>query len=224
MSARSSARSLVVLAAACGGSAPPEADPAKVADFATTMIRNLPNVGGVRMCEEAELPGGFRMTDLTTRKLTAKLRIPGDTEHADWINPPELDSPAARVLLDPAGDVHERGRAAAEFFAASFYLVYHIDNVNAAMALGMNDPKIGTITVRAIRYDKAGRPVCVRVFAFQNDKATMDRAVAKASEGGHVMVDPAIAKGLQDDLRAQYLQWGLPIPRTTTNKVSVENR
>jgi hypothetical protein len=222
MSARSSAHSALVLAlVACGRAPVPEADPAKVSELAAAMMRNQPNVGSARKCDEAELVDGFRMTERTVRLLTKKLRIPDDPEHAEWINPPELDMAAARVLLDPAADITAQRRAAAELLGARFYLMYKIDNVNAPIAVGLKDPKIGTITARAIRYDTDGRPVCVRLFAFQNDKVKHDWAKAQIESGE--TVDPGVAKAMRDDLREQYLMWGLPIPRTTTNKVPVEN-
>jgi len=222
MSARSSLRSALVLAVVgCGGKSAPEADPAAVTELATKLMRNEPSIGSVRMCEEAELVGAFRMSEVTVRKLTKKLRIPDDPEHADWMNPPEIDMPQARVLVDPKAELQEQRRAAAAVLAAPFYLVYRIDNVNAPIAVGLKDPKIGTVTARAIRYDTQARPICVRVFAFQNDRAKHDWAKSQVESAP--TVDPAVAEAMRDDLREQYLMWGLPMPRTTTNKVPVEN-
>ena len=188
------------LLAACGKHAP-EADPAKVTPLAVTMVKNVPAPGAVRDCKPEELVG-VAMTQPTLLGL-AKWKLDNEPEHQAWINPTELESEAARTLADPAADATAARRAAAELLAAPAWIVYRIDLVNAPMAIGVKDPKIGTVGGRVIRYEKTGVPTCVFLFTFQNTKEKNDWALANAT---HAVVEPEIAKALRDDLTAQYLK------------------
>ena len=55
----------------------------------------------------------------------------------------------------------------------------------------------------AIRFDKQGSAVCVRVFNFQQDRAVSDAAIAKSNKA---TIDPAVAAELRADLRVQMLK------------------
>ena len=201
MSARSSRRELAALAlalAACKHA--PEADPAKVRELAVHMLHRIPMPAGVRDCKPDEL-GGVTLTERTLLQL-AQQPLTKDPELADWINPPELDAPAARVLADPNADPTAARQAAAQLLAAPSYTLYLVDMVNAPMALGVKDPKIGTISGRAVRYERSGDPTCVIVFAFQDDKQISDWSIAVSN---HAVIAPEVAKALRDDLTKQYL-------------------
>jgi hypothetical protein len=124
-------------------------------------------------------------------------------EYAEWVNPAELDSPAARTLTDPKASTKAKRQAAAELLAAPFYLVYHVDLVNAPMALEVKELKRGTVGARAIRFDKAGNAVCARVFYWRNDKAKSDKAIEKSNKA---LIDPAVAQELREDLRFEMLK------------------
>lgn len=210
MSERSSRRSwlaFAVLAAACGPACgktatkpKPTADPDKVRALAVAMDKNMPTPGAVPPCKTDQL-GGATMTFRTVEQL-AGITMPKDPEHATWINPPQMDVPAARALADGAtGDAARE--AAGELLSAPFYTVYRVDMVNAPIALGLKELKIGTIGLRIIRYDKAGNAVCVLPFYFQNDKAKSDWAISQSDK---VIIDPAVAKAMRDDLVEQYLK------------------
>jgi hypothetical protein len=207
MSVRLSLRSASALAAlavvACGKKPPPppEADPAKIVPIAKQMVQNVPPPAGSHDCALTELTGA-RLTNPTLR-LIAGFTNADDPEHADWINPSELETPAARVLADPKSDPLAARRAAAELLAAPGFVVYRIDIVNAPIALGVKDPKLGTVGARAIHYDKAGQPTCVLYFTFANDKAKSDWAISKSDRA---IIDPVVAKAMRDDLREQYLK------------------
>jgi hypothetical protein len=206
-----------VAVAACGGKTP-EADPAKVAELVTKIARGLPGPGGVGPCTDEQLTGGFGLTMLTVRQLSKSLKVPpGDATYLPWVNPSELDGPAARTMLESTDETEKR-RAAAQLLAAPFYVVYRTDTVDTPIALGITQPKLGTVTARAIRYDKSGNPVCLRIFGFQSDKAKHDWAVEKTNGA---TVDPAVAKALQDDLHHQYLVWTTPVPHTTDHPIGV---
>lgn len=209
MSGRSSPPSThavaLVAAAALAGCARtparPEADPAKVGALAATMIAQMPPMG-FRACDGPEVVGGFTLTAPTLLALAGQ-PVPAEPEFRDWVNPPELDAPAARTLIDAKAAAAAKRQAAAEALAAPFYLVYRVDLVNAPIALAIKELKRGTVGARAIRFDKQGAPVCTRLFYWQNDKAKSDWAI-KASD--RAVIDPAVAKAMQDDLRAQLLQ------------------
>ncbi len=205
MSARSSLLSALLVATACRHAADkpkPTADPAKVKVHAQTVSNNLPAMAAVPNCKDEDLAAPIHMTYLTLARL-AQQPIPNDPEHADWINVAALDSPAARVLLDPAATAQARGEAAAELLNAKEWLIYRVDMVNAPIALGVKELKIGTVGTRLIRYDQNGLPTCVRVWYFQNDKAKSDWAIAQSNK---VIIDPAVAQAMKEDLAERFVQ------------------
>lgn len=206
MSARSSARSVLALGlalAACGKSGPkqPEADPAEVKKLAAAMLREVPTPAAARDCTPQDLDGGLPMTFRALTLLGGRTPASRPEDEA-WINPPELDAPAVRTLLDGKDKTAAR-RAAAELLAAPHWIIYKVDYVNAPMALGVKELKIGTIGSRVIRYEKTGIPACVMVFNFQNDQKISDDAIA-VSEGPNM--DPAVSKILREDLTAQWIK------------------
>ena len=205
MSGRSSRRDVVqgalVVLACCGKSAP-EADPAKVKQLAAKMTREVPTPAATRECTPADLAGGATLTFRTLTLLAGGALAPDKPEEAEWINPPELDAPAARILAAPRSERAAR-EAAAQLLAAPFYVVYKVDLVNAPMALGVKELKVGNVGTRVIRYEKTGKPTCVQVFIFENDHAVNDAAVAKSDQA---TMDPAISKLLRDDLAVQYIK------------------
>lgn len=198
MSGPSSLRSVLVLLAACGHSAPkqPEADPAAVKALAKKMADSVPAPAAARLCTKADYKDIPTVTFRTVLVLSGE-PIHADPEHAEWINPPGLESDAFHTVA--TGDRH----AAAQLLAAPGWLVYKVDMVNAPIALGVKELKIGTIGARAIRYNtKTGIPDCVEVFYFQNDQAKSDAAIQKCDRA---IVPPEVAKDMRDDLTAQYL-------------------
>jgi hypothetical protein len=209
MSARSSLHKLAPLLAAAGlaaagpgcGSKPPEADPAVFTAIANTMVKNVPLIGAPE-CTGEQVIGGATMTVRTLLQI-AKQSIDDRPERQEYVNPPELDAPAARVLADEKASQTAKRRAAAELATAPFYLVYLIDNVDAPMALGIKELKRGGGGGRAIKYDRAGNLQCIRVFVWQNDKQLSDAAIAKSDRP---TIDPAISQQLRDDLRVQLLK------------------
>lgn len=220
MSGRSSrherlACAVVALAiAACGKAAPkkPEADPAEVTALAARMAREVPTPAAVRECTPDDLTGGAPMTFRTLMQLGGQPLASDKPEEAEWINPPALDANAARTLLDPAATKTAQRQAAAALLAAPFWVVYKVDLVNAPMALGVRELKIGTVGTRVIRYEKTGLPSCVLVFFFQNDKAVSDLAIEKSDKP---QMDPEIARALREDLTAQWIEQaprGAPAP------------
>ncbi len=207
MSARSSLHSAVLAAlvlAGCGHKAKkaPEADPQKASALFLQMYKSFPGPGFTECKNEDMLGGGATMTGVTFYRVAGQ-PIPDRPEYADYVNPQELDSPATHTLVDDKASTTDKRRAAAELLAAPFYLVYLVDLVNAPMALEVKELKRGTVGARAVRFDKSGRPVCVRPFFWQNDKAVSDDAIAKSNKA---RIDPAIAKALQADLRAELLK------------------
>jgi predicted small lipoprotein YifL len=206
---RSSRRELLVVAVvaalgACGKKGPkkPEADPAAVGKRAAKMLRELPTPAAVRDCTDADLAGGITVTGRSLTLLSGE-KLASRPEDEAWINPPELDSPAVRTLVDNKDKTAAR-QAAAEILAAPFLVVYKIDLVNAPMALGVKELKRGTVSTRVIRYDnKSGLPTCVLVFHFQNDQKISDDAIAVSEKAA---IDPAVAKILNDDLTAQWIK------------------
>ena len=205
MSGRSSLHSVlaVALVAACGKSAPPppEADPAKVIDVAKTLGTNMPGMSTVRNCTDADYPGTVSMTWRSLLLLSGD--VPSkEPRDADWINPPELDAMQVRELLE-GKDTKVKRRAAAHVLDAKAYLVFKVDVVNAPMALGFKELKIGTVLGRVIRFEKNLTPTCVGMFEFQNDQAKSDWAISVSDKA---VIDPAVAKALRDDLAAQYLK------------------
>ncbi len=199
---RSAGLVLVAAALGCsGGTQAPEADPAALETLAATMIDRLPPPGFVE-CKGDQVLGGATMTAVTALKL-AQQKAPAKPEFFEWVNPHELDSPAARTLIDAKASTTAKRQAAAELLAAPFYLVYLVDLVNAPMALEVKELKRGTGGGRAIRFDRQGNAVCSRVFIWQNDKAKSDWAIKQSDRP---RIDPAVAKVLQDDLRHEMLK------------------
>lgn len=176
------------------------------------MVNDVPAPASVPACKPEELVGA-PMTRRTLLLIDHR-ELEKIAELSDWMNPTELDAPAARVLIDPAADETARRRATAELLGAPAYLIYRLDMVAAPMALGVKDLKIGTIGGRLIRYDRAGTPVCVVLFTFQNDTAKSDSAIARSRAAA--VVDPAIAKEMRDDLHEQYLVHAPPVVATNS--------
>jgi hypothetical protein len=215
MSARSSAHKLAAVAAlglvlggggaaaslGCGSQKGAQGDPAAFVALANTMLNNVPTPGAPE-CPGEQVLGGATMTMRTLLGI-AKRKYQETTERKEFVNPPELDAPAARVLLDDKASERDRRAAAAELAAAPFYLVYIIDHVDVPMALGIKELKRGISGGRALKYDKRGNLQCVRVFLWENDKALSDAAIAKSDRA---VIDPAVAKQLRDDLTAQLLK------------------
>ena len=207
MSGRSSRRDLIavaVLAAACGKHAPsrPELDPARVKTHAHQVAQNLPAPAAVRQCKPDDLVGGATLTFRTVLELAGE-PIEKGPEHAEWINPPALDAPAAHVLLDANADTTAKRQAAAELEAAPFWIVYHVDLVDAPLALGIKELKIGTVSTTVLRFDAKGLPTCMMTFVFQNTKEKSDWGIAKSDRAA---VDPSVAQALRDDLAAQFVK------------------
>lgn len=210
MSERSSRRDIVLVAAAvaalasaaCGKSGPkkPEADPAEVSKLAAKMLREVPTPAATRDCTPGDLDGGAPMTWPTLTQIGGG-KLPSRVEDQAWINPHELDAPAARTLAEPKDKKLAR-QAAAELLAAPFWVVYKVDYVNAPMALQVKELKQGTVGTRIIRYEKTGLPSCVLVWFFQNDQKISDDAIAVSDKAE---IDPAVAKILRDDLVHQYI-------------------
>lgn len=206
MSARSFVHELCVaggvLVAACSTSQKPEADPARLVPIMKAMDKHTPAPGAAPDCKPEQMVGGATMTQLTLLKIANEPPNKG-AERAEWINPPELDSPAARELIDPKVDETTRRQAAYELLSAPFFLVYLIDIVDAPMALGVKDLKRGTVGSRVLRYDTKGNIVCVKVVNFQNTLEVSDEAILKSNLA---VMDPKVAATLRDDLRAQLLR------------------
>ena len=208
------------LVAGCAGKkgAAPEAEPAAAQALADTLVRNSPSVGQARECQAHELIGGSTMTHATITELAGR---PGSSEPegTEWANPPELDSPAARQLLDDATDLPTKRRAAAELLSAPFHLVYRIDLVNVPMALGIKELKRGVVNARAIRYDRAGKVECVLVFVYQNDEARSNWAMDR-SDGAQM--DPEVSRILREDLKEQLLKTVVTLGDPNAPKVKHE--
>jgi hypothetical protein len=204
MSARSSARNVLLIAiaaAACGKKAKlPEADPAKATELATKLLKNAPLPAQVRECKYEELLGHVTITKRTLLEL-AKQPVGKLPEVADYVNPTELDSPAARQLID-SPDETQRRQAAAELLAAPSYLVYNVDLVDTPLAMGVKDFKRGHVGARALRFDKTGNAVCAFVFLWTNDPAKQAWAIEKSDKP---LIDPAVMTEMQKDLRTQML-------------------
>lgn len=202
MSGRSSPRSYALAIAlavtACSGEKVPEADPAQLTALAKTMVKNIPAPKGAPDCTVGDL----HATPLTA---TTLFQLAGEVpanrpEYAEWVNPPALDAPAARVLLDKAASETDRRRAAAALLAAPNFIVYKVEMVNVPLALEIKELKRGALGMRALGYNAKGTPTCILVFTVQNDKAVSEWAMDKTDKA---LVDPAIAKALREDLTKQ---------------------
>jgi hypothetical protein len=134
-----------------------------------------------------------------TAMLIAGEQMANDPEHAEWINPPALDTPAARVLIDASAGERAKREAAAPLVTAPAWLIYRVDLVNAPLALGVKELKLGQVELRAIRFERAtGQPTCVTLFYVQNTQEVSDAAIEKSDRP---IVDPRIAQALRDDLQ-----------------------
>jgi hypothetical protein len=197
---------------ACGKKADmpkkPTADPAKVRALAAQMIHNTPAMAAVPSCKDTDFVAGSVTITSRSLELLAQEPVPKDPEHADWINPTELDAPAVKAILS---DANPR-EAAAELLAAKTWMVYRIEMVNAPIALAVKELKIGTVGTMLIEYDNAGHPTCERPFYFQNDKAKSDWAIANSD---HTVIPPEVVQAMRDDLHAQFLKLA---PRPTADK------
>ena len=203
MLGRSSLLSLLALVACSSKSKPPpEADPAKLAPIWKQMVQSWPGPG-IKECEGKDVVGGVTMTAPTFFALSGEKYDPKKPEYQEYVNPTDLDSPGVRTLVDAKAAATDKRRAAAELLSAPFFLVYHIDLVSVPMALEVKELKRGTVSGRAIRFDKRGYMQCVRVFNFQQDKAVSDAAIKKSDRA---VIDPAVAAELQRDLRVQMLK------------------
>lgn len=205
MSARSSVRDLAIAAAALATACTthkPEADPKRLVPIMKAMDKNTPAPGGAPVCKPEQMVGGATMTQVTLLKISGDPANPGP-EREDWINPPELDVPAARELIDPAASETTKRQAAYELLSAPFFLVYRIDIVDAPMALGVKDLKRGTVGSRVLRFDRKGDIECVKVLTFQSSREKSDWAILKSNLPA---IDPKVAEALRDDLRDQLLR------------------
>jgi hypothetical protein len=200
----------VALLAACssgGKKEPPkpEFDPAKVLPYAKQIYDNAPSMGSARACTDADFTGGgMALTQVSLRKLLGKA-ADQEAYHLPWVNPPEVEDPAVRLLVDPpAGvDPHLVRQAAWQFVSAPFYIVYRTDQVNAPMALGLKELIRGTVEVRVLRHERNGTATCSKLVYFQNDKTKSDAAIEASDKA---LMDPTVVKAMQDDLRDQYLK------------------
>lgn len=200
LAAFAAAGAIGAVVAGCGkGASKPEADPAKVHALARRMLENTPAPAGAPSCTHEHLGKGVTLTATTLLRL-AKEPVPDKPERADWVNPPELDAPAARTLVDAKASETARRQAAAELLAAPGYVVYRPDMVNVPMALGVKELKRGALGMRAIAYDKHGAPTCLLVFTVQNDRELSEWAMMKSDRA---RIDPEIAQKLRDDLTVQ---------------------
>lgn len=201
MSARSSLHSVVLLAvAACSSKkGPPEADPAEVVARAQLMIKNTPAPVSAPNCTVPQLgaPG------ITARSLIllAGNAMPTTPERTDWINPSELDDPTVRAYLEAKDDTAKR-QAAASLLALKSFVVFRAEMIDVPLAVGVKELKRGAAGLRAIGYDGAGNVTCITVFSIKNDKAVSEWAM---DESDKAVVDPAVAKALQQDLKTQLL-------------------
>ncbi len=166
------------------------------------MLRTFPSPG-MKECEGSSIVGGATLTATTFFTLAGQTYDKSKPEYQEYVNPAELDSPAARTLVDPKAGTSDKRRAAAELLAAPFFLVYYIDLVSVPMALEVKELKRGTVSGRAIKFDKQGQLQCVRVFHFRNDKAVSEAAIAKSDKA---RIDPAVAAELRADLRVEMLR------------------
>jgi len=192
----------IAAAAACNNNHKPEADPARITALMKKAEKNGPSIGDVRECKPNEMIGGATMTQLTLVKLADVPPTPG-AERDDWINPAELDSPAARELIDPKADDTTKRQAAYELLSAPFYLVYRVDVVAAPMAIGIKDLRRGLVNMTAVRYDRQGTCECATPVSIQNTLDKTDWSIAKSNLA---VMDPKVSAVLRDDLHAQMLK------------------
>jgi len=207
MSDRSSTRrrlalGAVGLVAACSTSHKPEADPARLVPIMKAMDKNTPAPGGAPVCKPEQMIGGATLTQVTLLKISGDPANPGP-ERDEWINPGELDSPAARELIDPNVDETTKRQAAYELLSAPFYLVYRVDAVVAPMAIGIKDLRRGVVNMSAVRYDRRGNCECSTPVSIQQTLAKTDWSIVKSNLA---VMDPKVSAVLRDDLRDQMLK------------------
>ena len=164
------------------------------------MIINTPAPASLRACTTADLSA----TSMTARSLIelAHNDMPTSAERTTWINPTELDDVHVRTLVDPASAEAVRRTAAGALLAAKAFIVFRPELVNVPLALGFKELKRGAVGLRAIGYDRGGQAICILVFNVQNDKQVSEWAMDHSDQA---VVDPAISKALQEDLKHQLL-------------------
>ena len=202
MLARSFVLELGLLLVACDTSHKPEADPARITTVAKAMDANTPGIGVGRPCTPEELIGGATMTQLTMLKL-AQANVNAGPEREEWINPQELDSPAALELINDDVDETTKRQAAFELLSAPFYLVYRIDLVDCPMCLKIKELKRGTVGLHVIRYNRKGELECTNNVTVQNSKPKSDWAIVKSNLA---LMDPQISADLRADMKAEMLK------------------
>lgn len=223
MSARSSARELATLAlvvsplvvglAACGSKGP-DGDPKKLSETVDKMLRNIPLPAQLPECKPADLADNLPLTERTAIKIAATLQMPPEAEYSEWTNPSELDYPNAFQLADPNAPESEKRKAAGEIMTSKGVVLYHVDLVDIPIAVEVKELKRGYAGYRAIRYDMKAKPTCVVVFAVKNSKKISEWAMDQVEKAA--IVDPAVARAVQDDFRTQLkatvASLGLPRP------------
>lgn len=194
------ARSFLLSAALLAGCKGHGDSVAKLQALAKLMIENTPAPAAFGECSREQLnaPG------VTARTL---IQIAGNPledkpERTDWINPSELDVPAARTVVDPNASASDKDDAAAALLGVKAITVWRPEMVNVPLAIGVKELKRGAVGMRALGYDMHGNCTCITVFNIQNDKAVSEWAMDQTNKA---LVDPAIAKALQKDLRTQLL-------------------
>jgi hypothetical protein len=78
--------------------------------------------------------------------------------------------------------------------------VYRAEMIDVPLATGVKELKRGAAGLRAIGYDGAGNVTCITVFTIKPDKDVSEWAMDQSDKA---VVDPAIAKALQQDLKIQ---------------------
>lgn len=218
MSARSSAPSSILAAALAAaalgcGSKSPDGDPAAVEKLAAAMVKNIPFPAAVRECTDADFTGTFPLTERTAIKLS-KQAIPPEPEYAEWVSPSEIDFPSAYALADDATPDKLKRQAAGELLAAKAFVLYHVDIVDIPIAVGTKELKRGFAGFRAVRFDHAGKPTCVKVFNVRNSKKVAEWAQDQVEKAA--TVDQAVQRAVQEDFRVQYkatiASLGMPRP------------
>src|SRR5690606_17570948 len=128
-------------------------DPEKIRALADRLLRVTPPLAGMRACTEADYENPAM--SLVTAIELAKETMPDRPEFERWVNPPEIDSPAFRTILE-SKDEPERRRAAHQLLNAKGYILYRVDMVNVPLALEVKELKRGAVGVRAVGFDQQG--------------------------------------------------------------------
>src|SRR5215210_2474752 len=116
MLGRSSLLSLVALVACSSKPKTPEADPAKLTPIWKEMVQSFPGPG-MKECDGKEVVGGATMNGATFLAIANEKHDATKPEFQEYVNPAELDSPAARALIDPKASTTDKRRAAAELLS-----------------------------------------------------------------------------------------------------------